>query len=129
MITGTLVGQVAVDSGQIMIIDPCYINADFVKEFDPATKGKPSSSYEMNYDGCCNATLSSKGYGQLEGLAIACGTLYGDGVYPVYAEFDNRNRVKTLTIDFDPQEDDSLCDHCGEDMDWDCRCNDEDEEI
>jgi len=128
MTTKTLIGQVAVDSGQIMIIDPCYINADFVKEFDPATKGNEQSDYEMNYDGCCNASLSSKGYGQLEGLAIACGTLYGDGVYPVYAEMDSRNRVKTLTIDFDP-EPENICDHCGEintgSSIYDCSCEEE----
>jgi hypothetical protein len=129
MTTKTLIGQVAVDSGQIMIIDPCYINADFAKEFDTSTKGKEQSEYEMNYDGCCNATLSDKGYGQLENLAIACGTLYGDGVYPVYAEFDDNNRVKSLTIDFDPRSDadDDVCENCGEDMDWDCRCDDEEE--
>ena len=110
--TKTLIGQVAVDSGQIMIIDPCYINADFAKEFDPDTKNQESSSYEMNYDGCCNATLSNKGYGPLgneyvNDLAIACGTLYGDGVYPVYAEMKD-GRVKSLTIDFDdaPEDDD-----------------------
>jgi hypothetical protein len=130
MTTGTLVGQVAVDSGQIMIIDPCYINADFAKEFDPDTKNQESSSYEMNYDGCCNATLSKNGYGQLENLAIACGTLYGDGVYPVYAEFDDNDRVKTLTIDFDPRSDadDDLCGYCGEELNWDCRCDEEEEE-
>ena len=37
MITGTLVGQVAVDSGQIMIIDPCYIEDSFNNQFDGFT--------------------------------------------------------------------------------------------
>ena len=136
MNTKTIIGQVAVDSGQIMIIDPCYIKDDFNNEFDPNTKGQESSSYEMNYDGCCNATLSNKGYGTLANslgidLAIACGTLYGDGVYPVYAEFDDSGRVKTLTIDFDP-EPENICEHCGEinmgDSIYDCSCNDEDDE-
>jgi hypothetical protein len=101
----TKIGSIAVDSGQIMIIDPCYINADFAKEFDHSTKGQDQESYEMNYDGCCNATLSSKGYGTIGDLAIACGTLYGDGEYPVYAELDRNGRVRALTIDFDPEED------------------------
>jgi len=125
--TKTLIGQVAVDSGQIMIIDPCYINADFAKEFDPDTKNQESSSYEMNYDGCCNATLSNKGYGPLgneyvNDLAIACGTLYGDGVYPVYAEMKD-GRVKSLTIDFDDAPEADACGCCGEELEYDCSCD------
>jgi hypothetical protein len=110
--TKTLIGQVAVDSGQIMIIDPCYINKDFCNEFDGSYEDKQRNSYEMNYNGCCEATLNNKGYGALgneyvNDLAIACGTLYGDGVYPVYAEMKD-GRVKSLTIDFDdaPEDDD-----------------------
>ena len=127
MTTKTLIGQVAVDSGQIMIIDPCYIGGNFNTDFDPPEGGEfndtpTQDEYEMNYNGCCHATLSKKGYGSIENLAIACSTLYGDGVYPVYAEFDNRDRVKTLTIDFNP-EPDNACDYCGEDLDYDCRCN------
>jgi len=125
----TKIGSIAVDSGQIMIIDPCYINADFAKEFDHSTKGQDQDSYEMNYNGCCNATLSKKGYGSLEKLAIACGTLYGDGEYPVYAELDRNGRVKTLTIDFDPVPEADLCDYCGVNMyEESCDCEDDDNE-
>ena len=125
------IGSVAVDSGQIMITDPCYIKADFNNEFDPDTKNQESKSYEMNYDGCCNATLSDKGYGALANslnidLAFACGTLYGDGVYPVYAEFDASGRVKSLTIDFDPVPEEDLCYDCGVNMyEESCDCEDE----
>ena len=138
MITKTQqIGQVAVDSGQIMIIDPCYINADFCKEFSPdgtESNAPQKESYKMDYDGCCNATLSNKGYGPLGNeyvnqLAIACGTLHGDGVYPVYAEINEDGRVKSLTIDFDPRSDsdDDLCDYCGQDVNYDCRCDDEED--
>jgi hypothetical protein len=134
-ITQTLIGHVAVDSGQIMIADPCYIEAGFNNQFDPDTKNQGEQpKYEMNYDGCCNATLSKRGFGQLgneytEMLGLACGTLYGDGVYPVYAEMKD-GRVKSLTIDFDPRsdEDDDVCGNCGEELSWDCRCDDEEEE-
>ena len=127
----TKIGSVAVDSGQIMIIDPCYINNDFVKEFDAGQLGEfddtpTQDSYAMNYDGCCNATLSKRGYGSLEKLAIACSTLYGDGEYPVYAEFDRNGRVKTLTIDFDPVPEEDLCYDCGVNMyEESCDCEDE----
>lgn len=129
-ITKTLIGQVAVDSGQIMIIDPCYIKEDFSNEFIPdgsESGAAQKESYEMNYDGCCNATLSDKGFGPIGNkyvneLAIACGTLYGDGVYPVYAEMKD-GRVKSLTIDFDDAPEADVCGYCGEELEYDCSCN------
>lgn len=135
--TKTKIGEIAVDSGQVMIIDPCYINTDFVKEFDPGQLGEfddapTQDSYEMNYDGCCNATLSKEGYGALKNaygqkLAIASRTAYGDGLYPVYAELDRNGRIKTLTIDFDPVNEDDLCPECGTDLSYDyCNCDEED---
>lgn len=135
--TKTKIGDIAVDSGQIMIADPCYINADFVKEFDPGQLGEfddapAQDQYEMNYDGCCNATLNKNGFGQLGNeftnkLGIACRTMWGDGVYPVYAETDRDGRIKTITIDFDPVPDDELCPECGTDLYNDyCDCDGED---
>jgi hypothetical protein len=134
MITGTQIGQVAVDSGQIMIIDPCYINKDFCNEFDGTYEDKQRGSYEMNYNGCCEATLNEKGYGAIgneyvDALAIASRTTYGDGVYPVYAEFNDNGQITSLTINFDPREEENLCGSCGEDLDWDCRCDEEEEEV
>lgn len=134
MITGTLIGHVAVDSGQIMIVDPCYINADFPKEFDPGQLGEfddspTQPSYEMNYDGCCNASLNKNGYGQLgnnfsDTLGFVSRTAYGDGVYPVYADIDRNGTVKSITIDFDPPGDGELCDICGTDLYYDeCDCD------
>lgn len=133
MITGTLVGQVAVDSGQIMIIDPCYIENDFNNQFDGKYEDQQKATYAMNYDGCCQATLNKKGFGSLGNkyvneLAIACRTMYGDGVYPVYADMDGDGRVKSLTISFDDAPEDDLCGYCGEELDWDCRCDDNEEE-
>jgi hypothetical protein len=130
MITGTKIGEVAVDSGQIMIIDPCYIDDDFNNQFDGQYEDKQRSSYEMNYNGCCQASLNEKGYGTLANslginLAIASRTAYGDGVYPVYAEISSGGRIKTLTIDFDPEPDeDNICIDCGNVIDSidDCDC-------
>ena len=130
MITGTQIGSVAVDSGQIMIIDPCYIQDDFNTQFDGNYDNEPKSSYPMNYDGCCQATLNKNGFGSIGmgQLAIACRTTYGDGVYPVYAEFNDDGQVTSLTINFDPREEEDLCGYCGEDLNWDCRCDDEEQE-
>ena len=133
MITGTQIGQIAVDSGQIMIIDPCYIEDSFETQFDGKYEDQQKISYAMNYDGCCQATLNEKGFGSLGNkyvnqLAIACRTTYGDGVYPVYAQFNDDGQVTSLTIDFDPREEDDLCHMCGEDLNWDCRCDDEEQE-
>lgn len=132
--TKVRIGEIAVDSGQIMIVDPCYINADFAKEFDMSKLNELDESptqneYEMNYDGCCNATLNKNGYGAIGsgGLGLACRTLWGDGGYPVYAEYNDDGGIKTLTIDFDPEFD--VCDHCGESVDvnsvYGCSCNEE----
>lgn len=129
--TKTLIAHIGVDSGQIMIADPCYIKDGFDNEFDPETKGQDKQPhYEMNYDGCCNATLSENGYGQLGNdftshLGLACRTAYGDGVYPIYAEYNGDGTIKTLTIDFDPTPESELCSECGEDLYYnDCGCED-----
>lgn len=124
------IGSVAVDSGQIMIIDPCYIENDFSNDFNGHFKDEPKSSYEMNYDGCCQATLNEVGYGSIQQLAIACRTTYGDGVYPVYAEFNSSGQVTSLTIDFDPTPESETCYTCGEDLYHgycDCQENDDNE--
>ena len=124
-----LIGSVAVDSGQIMIVDPCYIQSDFANNFSPATKGQDNTDHEMNYDGCCNASLSKNGYGTIGNLGLACSTLYGDGEYPVYATFDDDGRVKTLTIDFDPVPESETCYHCGEDLyNNECDCFEDEED-
>jgi|TARA_B100000902_G_scaffold131371_1_gene130226 hypothetical protein len=86
---GQLIGHCGVDSGQILLIDPCYVYKD---EFDP---DNPTGG---DYDECCRITLS-EGAGQTE-LGVVTSSGYGDGVYPVYAEKDGNGRVKQVTILF-----------------------------
>jgi len=113
---GTLIGHCAVDSGQIMIIDPCYV----IKQYKDGEADK-------KYTEVCEVTLSDKGYGNILG-GLATTTLYGDGQYPVYAELNDAGKVVTLTIDFDPGSDDEYdeCQRCagsaeeGEDYCWRC---------
>jgi hypothetical protein len=115
-----VIGHVAVDSGQIMIGDPCYLADWKGHDFGDNNPG------EYSYAGACTATLSEQGYGELNfamghpGAAVACGTRWGDGTYPVTAEFDSDGRVISLTIDFDWSTDDEdetevmdECERCG----------------
>jgi len=108
------IGIVGVDSGQILICDPCYIDSEWEhlknevdsnEIFDPAHKGK------FNYGGCCQATM--KEGGQLNynlghaGAGVAVPSGFGDGGYPVIAKIKNYGteknpdfRVKEVLIKF-----------------------------
>jgi len=92
--TTKVVGHVGVDSGQIMIVDPCYVLDDDFEPGGKATGGK--------YDAVCRMTLGKKGYGEVAD-GFATGTLYGDGTYPIIAELNSAGRIVRLTIDFDDQ--------------------------
>ena len=83
---GELIGHCGVDSGQILLIDPCYVYKD-----EYGSGG--------DYDECCQITLSDVCAGQT-GLGVVTSSGYGDGVYPVYAEKDGNGRVKQVTIVF-----------------------------
>ncbi len=81
-----LVGWVGVDSGQLMVCDPCYITGEFESdEFQP-DKPNEDGNYPFTYNGACGATLSDERAGQLGiASAVAFSSGLGDGVYPVYA--------------------------------------------
>lgn len=91
-----LVGRCGVDSGQVMITDPCYVIDDGFSEKD--------------YETVCDITLSEQGVGPLhyeaghEGKAVAARTGIGDGYYPVYATYGYiegfGERILGLEIDF-----------------------------
>jgi hypothetical protein len=88
------VGYIGVDSGQIMLIDPCYIRKDFESEF----KDKP----DLNYAGACEVTLSKDGCGNFGGIemAFATRTAYGDGRYPVYVKRCPEGRILEVKVKF-----------------------------
>lgn len=145
-----VIGEVGVDSGQILVCDPCYIDSQWKnEEFELVRKQKhidgtilqyrvdfekydsiiPKYGKDMNqmlkdkevidipdastprhpfsYNACCKKTLSDDGDGQLNyelghpGVGVVSNTGYGDGVYPVIADIDDKTqRVKSITIVF-----------------------------
>lgn len=96
----TLIGSFAVDSGQAMVGDPCYLDEwelwnNKAEAFDEHEK----KAGVYGYLGSANATLT-KGYGTLgNGKSVVFNTGYGDGYYPVYAEFVD-GRVAKIVIEF-----------------------------
>tara|TARA_Y100000592_G_scaffold57206_1_gene89598 strand:+ start:313 stop:765 length:453 start_codon:yes stop_codon:yes gene_type:complete len=78
-------GRVAVDSGQLMITDPCYIKDFKDNEFTSEYKDKLDTSY--SYNGSCSLTCYTKEMGgELgNGLGISFASGLGDGSYSVFA--------------------------------------------
>lgn len=96
--TRKLLGYVDVDSGSIFIGDPCYL----VKEEDWKKFSKPYID-ALNKGEVYAPIPHKKGH---PGMGIVSGTLYGDGTYPVYAEFAKNGGIKSLTINFEDEYED-----------------------
>lgn len=145
------IGVVGVDSGQLVLCDPCYIDSQWKKEdfqdirkYQHKTTGEilqyrvdfenyespiakhagqtmnqlnASGEWELletfetehnfSYNACCKATLSDKGHGQLkyelghDGVGVAFSTAWGDGVYPVVANYNDNGDLLSVTVHFD----------------------------
>ena len=101
------IGEVGVDSGQLIVCDPCYIDSEWKKEDLEMNKagGFEPAKNSFSYPAVCAQTLGPKNYGgQLNykmghpGVAVAFSSGLGDGVYPVYA-FIEDDRVWKVEID------------------------------
>ena len=79
-----IIGYCPVDSGQILLIDPCYVWDGDSEEYEEA----------------CHITLG-EGAGEVK-LGVVTKTAYGDGLYPVKATYDEHDRIVSITIDFVP---------------------------
>lgn len=103
------IGSVCVDSGQVMVVDPCYVDEfkpqnldELFEEGGDGTKAQPFS-----YTGACNVTLGKWRAGSLGrgdnplDLAVASETGVGDGLFDVYVEYNADSRVRRLIVDFD----------------------------
>ena len=94
-----LAGYFTVDSGQAMVGDPCYLDDwDTNKNEEWNIEGKAG---DYSYHGA-SATTIANSYGELgHAKAVVFNTGYGDGMYPVYVELNNDNRVSTVILDFE----------------------------
>lgn len=104
-----LLGSIAVDSGQMMLVDPCYISSHWKdKNYDEQKQKemKKSQDFTMTYNGACAATLQDDKHGGIleNGVAAVCESGFGDGAYEVWLtisdERDWGNRVKKMEIIF-----------------------------
>lgn len=105
-------GVAGVDSGQLLICDPCYIEPGFA---DQDIDSQPIPEGEFSYRGICQLTLSGGNLGgQLNypmghpGAGVAFLSGFGDGLYEVFAEIienpDFGERVKRVWIELIPEE-------------------------
>ena len=101
------VGAVPVDSGQIMVVDPCYVlqgDVQFATDNNTVVSDNP-------YSRACAASMSEDRVAPFSTSghmadAVCTSTAWGDGMYPVYAEYDDKGNVVRLVIDFDPSPED-----------------------
>jgi hypothetical protein len=92
-------GMFAVDSGQAMVGDPCYLD-----DWDNNTNDEwnlEGKVGEYSYQGVSATTLAHS-FGSV-GLhkAVVFNTGYGDGQYPVYVKLNGDGRVSMVVIDFE----------------------------
>jgi len=100
------IGVVGVDSGQLLISDPCYIDSEWEKEED-FNPDKPK--YNFSYNSCCKASIDDKN-NQLNykkghaGVGVCFSTGLGDGCYDVFAKFETLKdwgeRITEIKIKF-----------------------------
>lgn len=98
------IGVVGVDSGQIVITDPAYIDSEWEQEDYDGNERKPKNNF--SYNACCQKTVKGLG-GQLNyrlghaGVGVVTSSGYGDGCYPVIATIDkSTGRVKSIRVEF-----------------------------
>jgi hypothetical protein len=96
----TYAGSFAVDSGQAMVGDPCYLD-----EWEPWANGTPfdheGHKGKYGYLGASGVTLDDS-YGDVGGgKGVVFSTGYGDGYYPVFVKIIEDGRVGMVVIDFE----------------------------
>jgi hypothetical protein len=93
-----LIGHVAVDSGTIMVVDPCYVlshNGSTIKE----TYNDMLDAFYPEGQNDEDAPSFVEPWS--EGGGICVSTLFGDGLYPVYAEYKHGGKHPSgIFIDF-----------------------------
>lgn len=96
-----IIGYCGVDSGQLFVIDPCYLDQWKAGDFEI---GKEHAEDGNHYHEACIATTRDDGGGKVlvsnvNGYGVAFSTGYGDGNYPVEAHYKD-GRVQKIVIKF-----------------------------
>ena len=94
------IGTIGVDAGLCWIGDPCYI---LHKEEPAGEIGKSWKEFcdMIDHDSRHTQFNYRKGH---PGLGVCVQTGYGDGTYPVFAEFNSDGVLARVIVDFDHQE-------------------------
>jgi hypothetical protein len=94
------IGDCAVDSGTLMIVDPCYVLPD--KE--GVVANKDSYTYEKFLNDIGSDKFKQILASGIGGTGVLSSTGFGDGCYPVFAkvvdEGDWGERIKEIKIKF-----------------------------
>lgn len=109
------IGYCGVDSGQLFIIDPCYIkhteqgNGQWNMEWDETEDGRsvktlPDPTLENGeanfYSKVCEA--NKQGFAEVE-MGVVVGTTHGDGNYAVQGIFGDDDELLGFFVDMDGQ--------------------------
>jgi hypothetical protein len=103
-----LIGEFSVDSGQAILIDPCYLNEWVDNEFEPDPNDNyDASKADLNYNDVSNITCSHSTGEVPNQKAVVFETGLGDGCYPVYATYNKEGRISKIEVIFirDEEED------------------------
>jgi hypothetical protein len=97
--TCKLIGEIGVDAGLCWIGDPSYI----------LHKERPPKAIGNSWDEFCRILDEDDQYPTRKqfnydlghaGLGVVVETGYGDGVYPVYAQFNDDGRIAKVWVEF-----------------------------
>ncbi len=99
-LTKKLIGHISVDSGQVIIVDPCYLG-----EWQDG-EAHPEDGTTNHYARTCKITDDSEQHGGemlvsgIGGFGVVSSTYIGDGRYPVYGYYDETGMPTKITIEF-----------------------------
>ena len=95
-----LAGFCGVDSGQLILVDPCYA---FLDDYE----GRETNPSGGNYDAICRVSTSKAfggaslpGNGYTGSVGVVTSTGYGDGNYPVFVDINEDGRVVSMRVYF-----------------------------
>ena len=95
-------GTFGVDSGQFMIVDPCYLDTWKDNEFNL----REDAVGEFSFNGaCCTSLAGGSLYNAIGArLAVVGSTGDGDGEYAVDAHIDKEGRIRKIEVTFGESE-------------------------